>query len=164
MKVGWSEAALGEVATIIRHAVKPSDIVDGTLYVGLENIERGGAFRDVGRVSSGELASAKFAFDASNILYGKLRPNLGKIARPSFAECAAPIFSQSHRDQRSTGTTLHTSLSDPRACSSPRIALGVRTYHVSAPESLSAFTWPFRHSPSSVGSPDYSMPCRLYVS
>jgi type I restriction enzyme S subunit len=93
LKPDWSEAALGEVATINRQAVKPADIPDGTLYVGLENIERGGAFRNVGTVSRGELASTKFAFDASNILYGKLRPNLGKIARPRFdGVCSTDIL------------------------------------------------------------------------
>jgi type I restriction enzyme, S subunit len=93
LKAGWSEAALGEVATIYRRAVKPTDIADDTLYVGLENIERGGAFRNVGTVSNGELASTKFAFDASHILYGKLRPNLGKIARPTFGGvCSTDIL------------------------------------------------------------------------
>lgn len=93
MKAGWTEAALGELATIERHAVRPAEIADGTLYVGLENIERGGAFRNVREVCNGELASAKFTFDASNILYGKLRPNLGKIARPSFAGvCSTDIL------------------------------------------------------------------------
>ncbi len=44
-------------------------------------------------MTNGELASAKFAFDASNILYGKLRPNLGKIARPTFAGvCSTDIL------------------------------------------------------------------------
>ncbi len=76
-----------------RRTVKPADIADGTLHVGLENIERGGTFRNVSRVTNGELASAKFAFDASNILYGKLRPNLGKIARPTFAGvCSTDIL------------------------------------------------------------------------
>lgn len=84
MKSSWTEVALGEVAALVRDVVEPADIADGTLYVGLENIERGGAFTNVGRVANGELASAKFAFDSSHILYGKLRPNLGKVARPEF--------------------------------------------------------------------------------
>lgn len=80
----WRLVPLAEVATIVRDIVAPEGITNGTLYVGLENIERGGALRSVSRVSKGELASAKFAFRPSDLLYGKLRPNLAKIARPDF--------------------------------------------------------------------------------
>jgi type I restriction enzyme S subunit len=93
MKAGWTEVALGEVATLDRTVVAPEDIADGTLYVGLEHIERGGRLRDVVAVSNGDVASSKFAFDATQILYGKLRPNLAKIARPDFGGvCSTDIL------------------------------------------------------------------------
>jgi type I restriction enzyme, S subunit len=93
VKAGWTDVALGEVAALVRDVIEPSAIADGTLYVGLENIERGGAFANVAPVANGELASAKFTFDSSHILYGKLRPNLGKVARPQFAGvCSTDIL------------------------------------------------------------------------
>lgn len=77
-------AALREVAQIDRDILDASAIEDGTLYVGLENIESGGRFVDVRPVAAGELLSSKFAFTPRHLLYGKLRPYLAKIARPDF--------------------------------------------------------------------------------
>ena len=80
----WRTVALQDVATIERDVVEASSISDGTLYVGLENIESGGEFLNVREVDSGELASSKFSFTPRHLLYGKLRPYLAKIARPTF--------------------------------------------------------------------------------
>ena len=80
----WPSAALGEVATIVRDGVEPSRIHDGTLYVGLENIRSGGDLVDVAPVARGDLASTKFRFTQRQVLYGKLRPYLAKVARPHF--------------------------------------------------------------------------------
>lgn len=88
-----ASVALGEVTTIERDIVDPSSIQDGTIYVGLENIESGGRFVDVRAVGSGELASSKFAFTPRHLLYGKLRPYLANIARPEFAGiCSTDIL------------------------------------------------------------------------
>ena len=76
--------ALRSVAQIERDIVDPSAIEDGTLYVGLENIESGGGFVGVHPVDAGELLSSKFSFTPRHLLYGKLRPYLAKIARPEF--------------------------------------------------------------------------------
>jgi type I restriction enzyme, S subunit len=78
------QVALGDVAVIERDIVDPAAIENGTLYVGLENIESGGRFVGVRPVDAGELASSKFAFSPQHLLYGKLRPYLAKIARPDF--------------------------------------------------------------------------------
>lgn len=80
----YTTVALRSVATIERNVVEASAIRNGTPYVGLENIQPGGEFVDVREVGSGELASSKFAFTKQHLLYGKLRPYLAKIARPSF--------------------------------------------------------------------------------
>lgn len=82
MKV--STFPLGDIATIERDALSPEAIESGTLYVGLENVVNDGSFLNVRRVEIGELASAKFRFSESHILFGKLRPYLRKIARPNF--------------------------------------------------------------------------------
>lgn len=85
--------ALQDVAQIERDIVDASAIVDGTLYVGLENIETGGRFVDVRPVAAGELLSSKFSFSRDHVLYGKLRPYLAKVACPDFAGiCSTDIL------------------------------------------------------------------------
>jgi len=84
---------LGDVATIVRKTIAPERISDGTTYVGLENIERGGALLNITSVSRGDLASTKFEFTADQVLFGKLRPYLAKIARPAFSGvCSTDIL------------------------------------------------------------------------
>jgi len=75
---------LGAIAEIERDSIAPADIVSGSRYVGLENIESGGAALRYGEVSNGELASNKFRFGPQHILFGKLRPYLAKIVCPDF--------------------------------------------------------------------------------
>jgi len=89
----WPDVALQHVAEIEREVVEASAIADGTLYVGLENIQSGGEFIGVRAVDTGELASSKFAFSPRHLLYGKLRPYLAKIARPGFSGiCSTDIL------------------------------------------------------------------------
>lgn len=80
----WKVEKLSNVATIDRNTVKSEDIRTGTIYVGLEHISGDGNFLSPPQVDEGELNSNKFAFNSSHVLYGKLRPYLKKIARPSF--------------------------------------------------------------------------------
>lgn len=85
--------ALGEVATIERRGVDPSTLPPHTAYLGLEHIERGGRIIGRSSVAEAELASTKFRFSADHILFGKLRPNLGKISRPDFdGVCSTDIL------------------------------------------------------------------------
>lgn len=88
-----STVQLKEVAKIDRTGVSPSEIEDGTLYVGLEHIESGGRLLDIQPVANGDLASTKFRFTPKHILYGKLRPYLAKIASPEFSGiCSTDIL------------------------------------------------------------------------
>lgn len=103
MRAGWSKVSLGEVARIDRKGVRPNEIPTGTKYVGLEHIERGGrlvGFETIGKV---HVASTKFTFTRDHVLYGKLRPNLGKIARPNFSGVCStdilPILPSEHLDR-----------------------------------------------------------------
>jgi type I restriction enzyme, S subunit len=82
--VSYPTAKLGKVATLDRQVVDPHEIAGGTLYVGLENIVKGGEFEAVGPIAAGELASSKFRFTSEHVLYGKLRPYLAKIVLPDF--------------------------------------------------------------------------------
>lgn len=84
---------LGAVAEFARDGVLPNQIKSGTLFVGLENIKKGGGFEGVSTVDEGELASTKFAFTPKHVLYGKLRPYLAKIALPDFeGVCSTDII------------------------------------------------------------------------
>ena len=76
---------LSDVAVIERTGVDPNDLDPDTRYLGLEHIERGGRIIGSDTVGGAALASTKFRFTPDHVLYGKLRPNLGKIARPDFA-------------------------------------------------------------------------------
>lgn len=90
---GWSLDELSTVADIVRVTIDPADILSGTNYVGLEHIDGSGCFVDISTVEAGDLASNKFAFTAEHILYGKLRPYLKKIARPTFSGvCSTDIL------------------------------------------------------------------------
>lgn len=76
--------SLGDLVKIARNGITPEKIQSGTNYVGLENIDGSGNFIDVKGVDAGELASSKFLFTKKQVLFGKLRPYLKKIARPNF--------------------------------------------------------------------------------
>jgi len=75
---------LHHVVELEREGIQPDEISGGTWYVGLENIDSKGHFVNVERVEAGMLASTKFRFGPEHLLYGKLRPYLKKIARPTF--------------------------------------------------------------------------------
>lgn len=88
-----TQVALGEVASIIRKAVDPGEIATGTPYVGLDNIVPQGGLNGVTKVAAGDLESTKFAFTRRDVLFGKLRPYLAKIARPDFGGvCSTDIL------------------------------------------------------------------------
>jgi type I restriction enzyme, S subunit len=90
---GWTLKPLGRVVEIERESVQPAAISSGTNYVGLEHIDGEGEFVGVESVNNGDLASNKFSFSTRHVLYGKLRPYLKKIARPSFAGvCSTDIL------------------------------------------------------------------------
>lgn len=95
---------LGDIATVERSSVQPANIRPGTLYVGLEDIESGGDILGSRPVDPGDLASTKFSFTESHVLYGKLRPYLAKIAAPDFAGICStdivPVLPGPHLDRR----------------------------------------------------------------
>ncbi|MBV6636619.1 MAG: restriction endonuclease subunit S [Mameliella sp.] len=91
--MSWPEVALKSVADIQRSGIAPDEITDGTDYLGLEHVASGGEILSRQSVAAGELASTKFTFGPSHVLYGKLRPYLGKIALPDFeGVCSTDIL------------------------------------------------------------------------
>ncbi|SMX74892.1 restriction endonuclease subunit S [Brevibacterium antiquum] len=84
---------LGEVASIARSTIKPDEIHDDTKYVGLEHIEKSSGKLRPSAAGDANLTSTKHRFSSSQILYGKLRPYLAKIAVPDFSGvCSTDIL------------------------------------------------------------------------
>lgn len=80
----WRKGSLGDLIQEPAERIDPGQ-ADGTSghYVGLEHIGQGtGRISSVGRVA--DVVSQKTIFQPGDILYGKLRPNLRKVARPDF--------------------------------------------------------------------------------
>lgn len=74
----WPKVPLGEVVEVRRAQIKPGEIEEGEIYVGLEHVEsRTGIYKPT-IVGRGDLRSSKFRFEVGDVLYGKLRPILRK--------------------------------------------------------------------------------------
>lgn len=78
---GWRPSTIGNIAVDSRERFDPADDVGPARpYVGLEHIEPGAAaVRRFG--SSADVGSQKTLFRAGDILFGKLRPYLRKVAQ-----------------------------------------------------------------------------------
>jgi type I restriction enzyme, S subunit len=79
---GWRLCALGDVVQPSREKVEPRDF-PGTPYVGLEHIEAHSR-RIISHGKGADVHSTKAVFRAGDVLYGKLRPYLNKVAVPDF--------------------------------------------------------------------------------
>jgi type I restriction enzyme, S subunit len=92
---GWTEKKLSDVCAIMSRLVDPRkpDFLDLT-HVGAGNIESfTGALLELKTAREEGLISGKFLFDASMVLYSKIRPYLMKVARPDFSGlCSADIY------------------------------------------------------------------------
>lgn len=91
----WPVVALGDVFVKVGDSVYPPDMDEKkTNYIGLENIGQGNA-ELVGNIESNpkEIKSTKTKFQISDILYGKLRPNLNKVLYAEISGiCSTDIF------------------------------------------------------------------------
>lgn len=89
----WLVRSLGDVAAITRNSVAPEDIRPELPYLGLDSIESGGRICNVRTAGDAGIESQKFKFTSSQVLFGKLRPYLAKIARPDFGGvCSTDIL------------------------------------------------------------------------
>ena len=92
----WKKVSFGKVATVRSGLVSPKEEPYLSMYhIGPDNIEK-----DTGRINGVKTAaelgliSGKFYFDASSIVYSKIRPNLNKICAPDFEGiCSADCYS-----------------------------------------------------------------------
>jgi type I restriction enzyme S subunit len=89
------EVAMSDVCEIASRLVDPREReFQAMLHVGGANIEsRTGRLVDLKTASEEGLKSGKFVFDASVVLYNKIRPYLIKVARPDFSGlCSADMY------------------------------------------------------------------------
>ncbi len=91
----WPTCSLGEVCAITSKLVDPRlpKFID-LPHVGAGNMEsRTGEISGVMTAREEKLISGKFLFDASTVLYSKIRPYLMKACRPDFAGlCSADVY------------------------------------------------------------------------
>lgn len=79
---GWRWRRLGSVTAPVSEKVSPADMPDAA-YIGLEHIEAHSR-RILGHGRGKDVRSEKVKFRAGDLLYGKLRPYLNKVALPDF--------------------------------------------------------------------------------
>lgn len=87
---GWVIARLGEVIGPRTERVHPSDHPDAK-FLRMDHIERDST-RILGWLPASSLKSAAVRFYSGDVLYGRLRPYLNKVARPHFDGLASAEF------------------------------------------------------------------------
>ena len=89
----WPTRKLSDVLDIENSSIVPEG---GTTYryVGLEHIEQQtGRIVEAPEADGATIQSQKYLFNAAHVLYGKLRPNLNKVALPGFSGiCSTDIL------------------------------------------------------------------------
>ena len=96
---GWRREPLKDAARLIKDKVDPASISPETPYIGLEHVEAH-TMRLLGNGQATDVKSTKSAFQAGDVLYGKLRPYLNKVVCPNFdGICSTDflVFSESSK-------------------------------------------------------------------
>jgi type I restriction enzyme S subunit len=76
----WRRSPLGSLVVAARVKCRPDELPDGARYVGLEHVmAEVGVHRDAPAAEAG-IRSAKLRFERGDVLFGKLRPGLRKVA------------------------------------------------------------------------------------
>jgi len=89
MREGWKQTTLGEVMTVEGSRIDPSTISDTTPYIGLEHLETDAA--RIGKHGApSQVSSAVAPFVNGDVLFGRLRPYLRKVALATEAGVASP--------------------------------------------------------------------------
>lgn len=90
----WRMVKLKEAITIDKKSILPNDINVDYIYIGLEDIDKEtGVINTLRCAKECDIKSNKFKFTSEHILYGKLRPNLNKVAVPDFEGiCSTDIY------------------------------------------------------------------------
>lgn len=91
---GWETQPLSTLCREVIERVDPAAMNGnlGRYYIGLEHMGQGtGQLESIGNAA--DVVSQKSRFHAGDVLYGKLRPNLRKVAQPDFGGvCSTDII------------------------------------------------------------------------
>ncbi|CBZ02559.1 restriction endonuclease subunit S [Clostridium botulinum] len=90
----WDVSEFNEFATIDTNMTKDFRKYKDYPHIGIECIEKNtGRILEYKLVKNSDLKSGKYIFDNRHIIYSKIRPNLNKVALPSFAGvCSADSY------------------------------------------------------------------------
>jgi type I restriction enzyme, S subunit len=88
---GWVPVRLAEVVRPRKQKAAPASLGGSTRFVGLEHVEAHSA-RILGHGSVADMKSSVAIFKKGDVLYGRLRPYLNKVARPNFSGAASAEF------------------------------------------------------------------------
>ena len=95
---------LGEVVRPIRPRVKPSDRPD-LPFIGMEHVEAH-SMKLLGTVPAATMKSSAVHFKPGDVLYGRLRPYLNKVYRPTFEGLCSAEFIVLPQNERIDGRYL----------------------------------------------------------
>jgi type I restriction enzyme S subunit len=109
---GWEVRTLGSFASEIKRGVKKKDLADDEKYIGLEHIPRRSiALKEWATADSVE--SNKLLFQERDILFGKIRPYLHKVALAHFSgACSSDTIVIRPKEKCYEGYLLFTVFSD----------------------------------------------------
>ena len=123
---GWEVANLGEVAALRRRGIDPASVASDTPYIGLADMPRGSiALTDWG--GAGSVFSRKSAFEAGDILFGKLRPYFHKVGiAPVDGLCSTDIVVLGAREPKWSAFVLACVSSSAFVAHTSQIATGTK--------------------------------------
>ena len=90
LPAGWISGSLREFVEPTGERVSPADFPDAR-FIGMDNVESK-TTKILGTVPAREMKSSAARFHAGNVLYGRLRPYLNKVTRPTFDGLASAEF------------------------------------------------------------------------
>jgi type I restriction enzyme S subunit len=109
---GWEPQTLGSFAREIKMGVKKKDLTDDEKYLGLEHIPRRSIAIDEWTTAS-TVDSNKLCFQERDILFGKIRPYLHKVAFAHFSGvCSSDTIVIRPKEKIYEGYLLFTVFSD----------------------------------------------------
>ena len=90
LPTGWVSGRLSDFVAPRGEKVSPADFPD-LPFIGMDHVQAH-TTRIVGSVPSRQMKSAASRFSTDNVLYGRLRPYLNKVAQPKFDGLASGEF------------------------------------------------------------------------
>ena len=140
LPAGWAGVMLANVTTHSKEKAEPADFGDRK-YIGLEHIESG-SNNIIGEGDITSVKSTKAVFRSGDVLYGKLRPYLKKIAQPDFeGVCSTDILVFPQRENLDNGYLLYFLSQNSTAEFATQNANGINLPRIS-PKALGKINFP----------------------